>query len=326
MPAPLQVSALSIRVPASTSNLGCGFDGLGLAFRLYNTFVIEAAEPGRCEFRAEGGESSEGIPRDGSNLFFRAARWLLENAAPSGGRRAAARRAEPPGFFVRATVRVPQTRGLGSSSTAVIAGMAAANAFARMGLTREALAGYAARFEGHPDNVAPSLLGGLVAGAMTSEGRLLWARWRTHPAVEFIALIPDYTTPTEIARQALPASVPHRDAVHNLTRTPLIVDRLHAGRLDDLAELMDDRLHEPYRRPLFRGFDEVKAAGRRAGAAAVVLSGAGPALIAICEKGRGGRIARAMERAQRAAGAPARALALAVDWKGALIRPLRLKK
>lgn len=306
--------ALRIRVPASTSNLGPGFDCLGLAFRLYNTFCISILPPGEYRFAADGPERID-LPSGSDNLFVQAAARFWQTVLPT--RRS--KRRPMPGFDVHATLRVPAVRGLGSSTTALLAGLLAANAVAGSPASTQTLLDIAGAMEGHPDNATPSLLGGLRAGAMGPGNTIHHARYRLHRSVGCVALIPDYPVPTERARRAIPASVPHRDAVFNLSRVPLIVDRLARGVLDDLGLLMEDRLHEPYRKSLMPGFDEVVRAGRRAGAAAVVLSGAGSAMLAFCRKPDCERVGAAMVRAMRRAGHGSRVLILEPDNRGAIV-------
>ncbi len=301
---------VTVRVPASTSNLGPGYDCLGLAFRIYNKFEVSVLPPGQHKFSVEGPEKIK-LSNGSDNLFVQAAHRFHREWKESG--KVASR---APGFCVRATLNIPAVRGLGSSSTAVLAGLAAANAYAGLPFGREQLLNVAGRMEGHPDNVTPSFLGGLCTGVMDPSGGILYARYRVHASVQCVLLIPDYQVSTEKARKALPAKVPHGDAVFNMTRIPLIVDRLRRGDLRELGLLMEDRLHEPYRKGLIPGFDEVVAAGRKAKAAAVVLSGAGSALVAFCERGRGDAVGRAMVRALERAGHRGRYVVPGIDYSG----------
>jgi len=302
---------LRIRVPASTSNLGPGFDCLGLAFQLYNDFDVEAIAPGRYAFESDGPERID-LPSSPENLFVRAARRFWRRAGP----KKAGRMVRMPGFRVRATLRVPAVRGLGSSTTGLLAGLVAANAFAGSPWQREKLLDIAGAMELHPDNATPSLLGGLCAGVMNRRDAIHYARYRVHPSIGCVALVPDYPVPTEKARRAIPARVPHRDAIHNMTRVPLVIDRLVNGRLDDLGMLMEDRLHEPYRKHLLPGFDSVAEAARRTGAAAAVLSGAGSAVVAFGPREAAESVGRAMVRALRREGHDGKFLVLKPDYRG----------
>lgn len=306
---------LSIRIPASTSNLGPGYDCLGLAFSLYNTFHVEALAPGCYECSARGPEWLD-LPRGEKNLFVQSALRLYAEYE----RRFARPRGGFPGLRVRATLRIPATRGLGSSTTAVLGGLLAANALLVSRFSREDIQRIAGAIEHHPDNITPSLLGGLCAGVMHPDGGITWLRRRLHRDIQCVIVVPEYQVPTQRARRAIPKRIPHADAIFNLTRIPLLLERLTTGCLDDLAFLMEDRLHEPYRKPLMRAYDDVVAAGRAAGAAAVVLSGAGSALMALCRPAQGDRVGRAMVRAFHRADTPACYLLPRPDYVGARIR------
>ncbi len=263
-----------IRVPATSANLGPGFDGLGLAVNLYNQFEISLSSDGINRIEGEG--SSKGV-RGPDNLFFRAFKNLFEKSG-----------AQAPLLHVRVRGNVPMARGLGSSSTAIVAGILAANHLAgkRAGRKRglyemDQLLLAATREEGHPDNVVPALLGGLVASVQTSD-RVIVHCAMPHPKWRLAMFIPDYPLKTKKARRAIPKTIPHADAVYNLTRTPLVMDCLIKGRKDDLGAVLSDRLHEPYRKKLIPGFEEITDAARKAGASAAYLSGAGPILAAFC--------------------------------------------
>lgn len=261
-PAPFRV-----RVPASTSNLGPGFDCLGMAVNLSNVFHVTPLARGANAIAGRG--TCEAI-RGRSNVFFRAMRAV---GRLTGG--------SPLPVQVMVEGKVPVARGLGSSATAIVAGALAANHLLGSPLEPADLLPLLVKLEGHPDNVAPALLGGLTASARIGRDIVVHG-YRPHRAWRLAILIPDYELSTETARAAIPAQVPHADAVFNLTRVPLILDALTTGDADALAMVMEDRLHEPYRRPLVARYDAIRKAARRAGAAGVYLSGAGPAMAAFC--------------------------------------------
>jgi homoserine kinase len=151
--------------------------------------------------------------------------------------------------------------------------------------------------EGHPDNVAPALFGGLTASAVVDSGIIVHAH-RPDPRWLLALLIPSYELPTAEARKAIPRMIPHKDAVFNLTRLPFVIDAIVDGDADVLGRVLDDRLHEPYRKKFIKGFDAIRRAGVHAGAAAVFLSGAGPTMAAFCQgQTVAERVARAMDRA-----------------------------
>jgi homoserine kinase len=295
---------VAVRVPATSSNLGPGFDALGLALRLHNRLTLEAAASPEIEIEGEGAGS---LPRDASHLAYRAAMAVAVRAAAAG--------VEPPAAFrLRQRNAIPLARGLGSSAAAIVAGAVAANALLGAPLGRQALLDLATEMEGHPDNVAPSLLGGLVVCARTADG-VRWIRLAPPPLAVVLA-VPDYHVSTEEARRRLPARVPFPDAVFNVTRTALLVAALTQGRPDLLDEATQDRLHQPYREQLVPGLTDVFAAARAAGAHGVALSGSGPAVLAF---GDAPGLGPAMAAAFEAMGVPARILHAEFDVDGAAI-------
>lgn len=274
---------IRIRVPATTANLGPGFDCLGMALDLFNEFEIRRAPDGLD--RIEGSGACAGVS-GGDNLFFRA--WRRGCAAAG---------IEPVALDVRVSGEIPQARGLGSSATAVVAGVVAADLASGGRLGRDGSLVATTREEGHPDNVAPALLGGLVAAADLGD-RVPFRRVVPHAEWRLALLVPGYPLATEEARRAIPRDIPLKDAVFNLVRVPLILEALANGDAGDLAALMDDRLHQPYRSPLIRGWDAIREAALGAGAASVFLSGAGPTMAAFCLGAESaGRVARAMRDA-----------------------------
>jgi homoserine kinase len=296
---------ITVRVPATSGNLGPGFDVLGLALRLHNTLTLERAETAEIEILGEGAAT---LPRDPSHLAYRAA---LAVAAQSGR---AGRAPEVRAFRLRQHNRIPLARGLGSSAAAIVGGVVAANALLGKPLDPQALLDLATELEGHPDNVAPALLGGLVACAKTSQG-VRWLRLTPAP-LRIVAAVPDYPVSTEDARRLLPDRVPFADAVFNVGRTALLVGALAGGRTDLLSDATQDRLHQPYRERLVPGLRQVFAAALRAGAYGVMLSGSGPSVLALGDA-RG--IGEAMAEAFRAAGAGCRIHNLEVDTEGAVV-------
>ena len=296
---------ITVRVPATSANLGPGFDALGLALRLHNTLTIGLASSPEIEIEGEGEET---LHRDPSHLAYRAAMAVVARAEEMPG--------APSVPALRLTQRnaIPLGRGLGSSAAAIVGGAAAANALLGGPLDRQALLDLAAEMEGHPDNVAPALFGGLVVCARTAAG-VRWMRLAP-PSLGVVIAVPDYPVSTEEARRRLPARVPFPDAVFNVTRTALLVAALTGGRPDLLDEATQDRLHQPYREHLVPGLNEVFQAARRAGAYGAALSGSGPAVIAF---GDAPGIGPAMARTFEAAGAGCRILHAEFDIDGAVV-------
>jgi homoserine kinase len=295
-----------VRVPATSANLGPGFDALGLALTLHNEVT---AEDGRgVSVRIEG-EGANRLPRTGDNVVARGVRLAYEAA----GR-------EFKGCVLECVNRIPTARGLGSSAAAWVAGLLAGNALVGAPLSREAVLALAARAEGHPDNVAAAVFGGLTVSCATPDG-VDAVTLPVPPDLSWVVLVPAVTSSTAEARALLPPSVPRADAVFNVQRVALLLASLQAGRPASLAAALDDRLHQPYRLKLFPWMPEVAAAARAAGALGCVLSGAGPSLLAAVH-GDGRAVARAMQTALESAGIAGTARALEVDVAGATARVL----
>jgi homoserine kinase len=294
-----------VRVPATSANLGPGFDALGLALALYNE--VTAAEADTVKVTIEG-EGASRLPPGPNNVIARGVRQVYEAA----GRPFR-------GVTLRCVNRVPTARGLGSSAAAWVGGLVAGNALLGSPLSREALLAMAARAEGHPDNVAAALFGGLTVSCTLADGRVATVSLPVPGAVHWVVLVPETTSATAEARAVLPESVPRADAVFNVQRVSLLLAALQTGRLDVLGAALDDRLHQPYRTRLFPWLPAVSEAARAAGALGCVLSGAGPSLLAAV-RDDADVVARSMEGALAAAGVRGRAWAFAVDTEGAVSR------
>lgn len=291
-----------VRIPASTANLGSGFDTLGLALTLHNEVALEAAPGTSIEVEGEGRE--ELLLQGEEHLVLRAARATFRHLG-----------LEPPCLRIWQRNAIPLGRGLGSSAAACLGGIAGAAAIAGRELPAGEILRLAMVFEGHPDNITAALLGGLTVAALADE-TIRYVRMAFPPEVRAVAVIPDFHLPTAKARAALPATVPFGDAVFNLNRAALLVAALATGELDQLAEAVKDRLHQPYRAPLVPGFAAVLEEAEGAGALGCFLSGAGPTIIALA-RGEGTAIGdRMVERWRREAGVAARRLVLDVDRDG----------
>jgi homoserine kinase len=292
-----------VRVPATSANLGPGFDALGLALALHNE--VQATEADRVTVTLEG-EGARELPAGADNVVARGVRQAYEAAAQAFK-----------GVALTCVNRIPASRGLGSSAAAWVGGLVAGNALLGEPLSRDAILALAARAEGHPDNVAAALYGGLTVSCALGEGRIATVSLPVPASLRWIVLVPELTSATAEARAVLPDSVPRADAVFNVQRVALLLAGLQSGRADAIAGALDDRLHQPYRRRLFPWLPSVVDAARSAGALGCVLSGAGPSVLAAVS-GDADRVARAMEGALTAAGIGGRARAFAVDTEGAV--------
>jgi homoserine kinase len=271
---------LRIRVPASTANLGAAFDAVGLALQLYLKLEMhELGEgPSRLEFI---GEDAHLIPTDESNLIWRT---MSEIAEESGCRL--------PYFAIRAENEIPITKGLGSSASARLAAAAAVNFFCNLNWESEKLLEIAVALEGHPDNVAPSLYGGLVASI--SDDKILCSKSDFPSDWTAVTVTPDFELETELARSVLPSQVPRKDAIYNVQRTAFLMAQLVQGKREGLREAMSDRLHQPYRSELLPGLKEVLDMEYCEGLLGVALSGAGSTVVAFADSNEaavGARIA-----------------------------------
>lgn len=224
-----------------------------------------------------------------------------------------------PRFHAECVNAIPLSSGLGSSSAAILTGLLAGNALLENPLTREELLDLAAALEGHPDNVAPALLGGLVVSTL-ADGKVIARRIPVGAEMRITLALPDFYLPTKQARAALPKRILLKNAVHNISHAALVVEALRTGDLDLLGKAMTDKLHQPYRLRLIPGAESAMAAARTAGASAVALSGAGPSLIAFSSKAEAG-IGESMRRAFESAGLKARIFNLEVSDLGAGIQP-----
>jgi len=293
--------SIDVRVPATAANLGLGFDVLGLALGLYNEIVYDEADGVTVAIEGEGAGR---LDTGAANVVARAARMAYEAA----GRRF-------PGAAIRCLNRIPPARGLGSSAAAWVGGLVAANAMLGSPLDRDALLALACRAEGHPDNVAAALLGGLTVSCVSGES-VAAVSLRVPADLLWVVLVPKPESSTREARAVLPETVTRADAVFNLQRMGLLLAALASGRVDVLGVAMDDRLHQPQRQALFPWMDAVRRAALEAGALGCVLSGAGPSVLAAV-RGATQPVARAMEQALTSVGVAGRALPLPVDTTGA---------
>ena len=300
---------VTVTVPATTANLGPGFDCLGLALGLYNqiTFTAETAQETHGKFTLTiNGEGIDRLPTDHGNLVVRAAECIFERV----GQR-------PPSLHIHQQNNIPVGSGLGSSAATVVGGMLAANALVDTHLSDADLLHLAIQMEGHPDNVAPALYGGLTL--VIQENRQLHVEQIDTPPLRVVVVLPDFDLPTLSARAVLPPQVPFADAVFNSARLGLLLQALATADYSKLQLAMQDRLHQPYRLRLIPGAAAAFAAAYSAGAAGVALSGAGPSVIAFAADNHEA-IGQAMASAFAAAGLMSRTWILPTDFRGSRLK------
>jgi homoserine kinase len=262
-----------VRVPASSANLGPGYDAMAAAVSLF--LELEVEETGRFSFDPGGLEVSSG--RD--NLIVRA----FETLHPADG------------IAFRLRSEIPLARGLGSSAAAIVAGLLAADHLFELALSREEMLVRATAIEGHPDNVAAAIYGGFVVCAAGVDGRPVAARFDPPEGLEGIVAIPPEEVSTERAREAIPAEIPLADAVANVSAAALLVLGLRSADLDLVARGLADRIHQPRRRELYPRSMEIVDAARELGALGATISGAGPTVLVWTTWQEAGNVAAALE-------------------------------
>ena len=296
---------ISVRVPATSANLGPGYDAVGIALSLSMRISLDLSPYPAIEVRGTGEDL---IPRGPEHPAYRAARFVAEIVGESEAH-----------FRLIQENEIPPTRGLGGSAAALVGGAVAANDLFGGHIAAPDLLNLVCELDGHPDNAAPALLGGLVIGTLTTEGV---SAVRLEPENLKVAVaVPDFAVSTTAARRALPERVPHRDAVFNVGRSGLLLGALATGEYELLRVAMQDRLHQPYRSHLILGLEDVIDEALSHGAYGACLSGSGPTVLAFTPEPKAARRAEAMRTAFGARGIEARAWALDVDLLGARVVP-----
>ncbi|WP_054743465.1 homoserine kinase [Cellulosilyticum ruminicola] len=257
---------IKVKVPATTANMGPGFDSIGMALGMYNIIYAEEIEEG-LEIIVQDGNKE--IPTDETNLIYKTICAFYENINQ-----------KVPGLRIIQQDSIPHTRGLGSSAACIVAGLHIANALSQSFFSKEELVQMAAQLEGHPDNTTPALLGGMTIGAMNSKD-MKYVKVHVAENLHFAVMIPDFTLSTELARGVLPETVSLKDAVFNTSRAALLTASMLIGDMDNLELAMQDCLHEPYRAKLIPHMDEILEKAKFYGAKGTFLSGAGPTLLAV---------------------------------------------
>ncbi len=262
-----------VKVPASSANLGPGFDSLGMALSL---FAWVSMSPSNATKITLVGDNLEGVAEDKTNLVYIVAQSVFAKAG-----------VELPELDIGIRSDIPLTRGLGSSAAAIVGALVAANALIGYALTEDEIFQMATSIEKHPDNVGASLYGGIIAAAWDGD-RAEYVRIEPPVGMDVLVAIPEFELSTKKARNVLPEQISMKDAVFNVTHSSLLTAALATGRLDLLSHAMRDRLHQPYRAALIPGMDRILREATEHGALGAVLSGAGPTLLLLARSENAG--------------------------------------
>ena len=259
---------LKIKIPASTGNVGSGFDVLGLAAEFYLEVEIHRTETGKCETEFSGEGSS--VIDETNNLIESSLVKALRD-----------KKVENPGCLLKVFNQIPIERGMGSSGTAVIAGALAANYIGNLGLSKDEQLSLAVNLEGHPDNVNSSFTGGLTSSLSMEDGTTLYRKCDFPKEIDLVYAIPEYTVSTEKARKALPQSYSMQDVIFNMQRIALVFEAVRSSDFDLLSHVLQDRIHQPYRSQLVPGMYEILKFTPGNGLISTLISGSGPTALAM---------------------------------------------
>jgi len=301
--------AISVTVPGTTANLGPGFDCLGAALTLYNHFHFTLLDgpPGTVNIEVSGVEA-ERVVTDASNLAYQAFAQFYKQQGLAA-----------PAVAINIELTVPLARGLGSSSTAIVGGLLGANALAQQPLPQSTLIEMAIALEGHPDNVVPALVGGCQLVVVGDDGVSTLCPITWHSDITPVVAIPDFELSTTAARQVLPATYSRADAIFNTSHLGLLLRGLETGNGEWLRAALRDRIHQPYRQTLIPGYDVVTQAAQSAGAYGLVISGAGPTLLALAPAQTAAQVSKAMTLAWQEQGQSAVTHVLSLETQGAKV-------
>ncbi|MGI0482991.1 homoserine kinase [Geminocystis sp. CENA526] len=298
------MSSISLQVPATTANLGSGFDCIGTALSLYNEFEFSLSDKTTLTVTGDGAQQ---ITLSEDNLLYKSFLYYYQKIGVNA-----------PNVDIKIKINVPLARGLGSSATAIVAGLLSANYFSAQPQPQEKLMAMAIELEGHPDNVVPCFLGNCIL-SVGEKDNWQFVSIESHPDIKFIVGIPDFELSTESARAVLPKQLSYHDAVYNIAHLGLLIKALETGNERWLKEALKDKLHQPYRKNLIKGYDDIHQAVMDNGGYGMVISGAGPTLLALCNDRQAENVITAMKNTWLALGVNADVRCLAIDTQGAKI-------
>lgn len=292
------------RVPATTANLGVGFDTLGLALRLYNIFEVSDEGSDIVEINGEGIDE---LYNKENNIFLKALDYFysLYNLTP-------------PPLHVKISNNIPLCKGLGSSASAIVAGLTIGNELLGKGLSKEELLEHAVLLEGHPDNVSPALFGGCTI-SLVSRGKVIVKNVPIPDDLSVIVAVPYFDVPTESSRKILPECIPIDVTVRGLAKIGMFLVSLMTNSLKDLHTILDDELHEPYRARFIPNYNEIKRELLSVGALGVMISGSGPSIVILTEKEGSKELVESTDFILSKNNIEAKILNLEIDYEGAVL-------
>ena len=299
-------NSIVVTTPATTANLGAGFDCLGMALTLENKFEFIASQKEKTTFSVIS-DSDTPIELPDDNLLHQSYLHFYKSL-----------NIPAPTVHVNITVNVPLARGLGSSATAIVAGLLGANHFSEQKLSSTELLNMAIEIEGHPDNVVPAMLGNCIL-AVGETGNWHFVPIACNPDIKFIVAIPDFELSTEEARSVLPKSLTYSDAVYNISHLSLLIKGLETGNPDWLKEALKDKLHQPYRKSLIKGYDRLYDNVLNAGGYGMVISGAGPTLLALANTEAESAVIKSMKETWQSMGVNPIVKSLDIQTQGASV-------
>ncbi len=273
---------VTVRVPATSANIGSGFDCAGIALQLYNTISVEEIDFG-LQIEVLGGNSKY-VPLDERNLVYRTIKTTFDKIGYT-----------PKGLRIVQKNDVPATRGLGSSSTCIVGGIMAANAICNNPLTRQDIINFAAELEGHPDNVTPAITGGMAVAVKNKEVKYLNFPVNNEK-LDFAVYVPNFSLRTKVSRAVLPERISYRDASYNVGRSALLIGAMLTEDYSLLSTALQDRMHQYYRKRLIGGASKIFYEADKRGALGTYISGAGPAIVSIINKQDGERFYSEMNK------------------------------
>ena len=292
-----------VQVPSSTTNLGPGFDALGVALNLYNRVELDEL-PWGLSIHIEG-EGVDVIPCDETNISVEAVKRVYKKAGRT-----------LPGLWMKQRNHIPLARGLGSSSAALVGGLFGANLLLGNPLSMDELVQLGVEMEGHPDNVVPALVGGFCISAITEDDNTFYTRAPVVDRYRWVIVVPDFEVSTKEARKKLPKHISLADGIYNVQRVGMLMAAFAYGQNEKFRESMQDKFHQPYRKELMGPLDEVFTSAYEAGAMGACISGAGPCVLAICDE-NAEKVGLAMRKVYRAHGIGTKMHVLRIASRGA---------